>query len=72
MHLTTLVNLTTTYIVDLLVTQSFLFIQFSDKIQLYSGPSEQPDVEPSVTKLSLVVIGPLDSDRKSNTGVVDV
>ena len=43
-------------------------IQFSQRIQTYCGLNEPPDVVNIIIKFSLVVVGPLDSDRKVNTG----
>jgi len=42
--------------------------QFNDRIESFCGINEPPDVVSVVIKLSLVVVGPLDSDRKLNTG----
>ncbi|XP_065916014.1 uncharacterized protein [Dysidea avara] len=40
---------------------------FSNEIQVYSGMGEPSDVETVIIKIALVVVGPLDSDRKVKT-----
>ena len=50
------------------LTYAILFTQFGQSIQTYCGLNEAPDVHEPDFKLSLVVVGPLDSDRKLNTG----
>ena len=44
------------------------FTQFCKKIETHCGLNEPPYVVNVVIKLSLVVIGPLDSERKVKTG----
>lgn len=43
-------------------------MQFAEKIELYTGFKPRRPNNKGVAKFSLVVIGPLDDERKVNTG----
>ena len=47
-----------------------MYAQFSEKIEIYTGLKSAPRVEKVARKFSLVVIGPLDNERKKNTGLL--
>jgi len=47
-----------------------MYTQFSERIEIYTGLKSAPHVQKVVRKFSLVVIGPLDNERKKNTGLL--
>ena len=45
-----------------------VYAKFAGKIELYTGFKTKRPQNKGVSKFSLVVIGPLDDERKANTG----